>query len=308
MRRAPRKRAFISIAVSVALAGALAATSWASELPSQVSTNWAGYAATTGPSTHAFARRFTSVSGSWTAPSATCVPGQPTFSAFWVGLGGFRQTSRSLEQVGTEADCSAAGAISYYAWYEYVPAGPHTIHAIPVTPGDSITASVAVRGKRATVTIADTTTGARYRHVKVMRSPHPDVGAAEWIAEAPSNCDRSNCTPLTLTDFGSVAFTNASATSVGRDGRHQGAIDDPAWTYGAINLQASPSGGLGLSHALRSAATVGILATTGDAFNVTYTGPGGEVGPPGGATGSSGTSGSSAPTGASGATGAVPTG
>ncbi len=307
MRRAPRKRAFISIVVSVALAGALAATSWASELPSQVSTNWAGYAAITGASTHAFARRFTSISGSWTAPSATCVPGQPTFSAFWVGLGGYRQTSHSLEQVGTEADCSAAGAISYYAWYEYVPAGPHTIHAIPVSPGDSITASVVVRGKRATVTIADTTTGATYRHAKVMRSPHPDVGAAEWIAEAPSNCDRSDCTPLTLTNFGSVAFTNASATAVGRDGRHQGAIDDPAWTYGAINLQASPGGGLGLSHALRSAATVGVLATTGDAFNVTYTGPGAQV-PPGGATGSSGASGSSAPTGASGATGAVPTG
>ncbi len=305
MRRVPRKRALITIIVSVALAGALAASSWASELPSQVSTNWAGYAAITGRSTHAFAKRFTSVSGSWTVPSVTCVPGQPTFSAFWVGLGGYRQTSRSLEQVGTEADCSAAGAISYYAWYEYVPDGPHTIRAIPVHPGDSVTASVVVKGKRATVRIADTTTGATFRHAKVMRSPHPDVGAAEWIAEAPSNCDRNNCTPLTLTNFGSVAFTNATASAVGINGRHQGGIDDPAWRYGAINLQASPGGGPGLSHAVRSAATVGALAPTGDAFNVTYTGPGSQVGPPGGATGSSGSSGSSGPTGSSGATGAT---
>ena len=121
-----RRRTIISLLVAIAVPAAVAATAAARQLPDQVSTNWAGYAAVTGASTHAFAKRFTSVSGSWVQPTATCVPGQPTFSAFWVGLGGYRVSSRSLEQIGTEADCSAAGAISYYAWYEYVRRGPRS--------------------------------------------------------------------------------------------------------------------------------------------------------------------------------------
>jgi hypothetical protein len=300
-----RTRTLIAAAAALAITALVAASAAATQLPSQVSTNWAGYAAVTGRSTHAFARRFTNVTGTWVQPAATCVPGQPTFSAFWVGLGGYRQSSHSLEQVGTEADCSASGVVSYYAWYEYVPAGPNTIHMVPIAPGDTVTASVAVRGTRATVTLTDTSSGATYTHVKRMLSPRPDVGAAEWIAEAPSNCNRNNCTPLTLTNFGSVAFTGATATAVGLDGVHTGAIDDPAWTYGAINLQ-SGSGGFRFAHDVRSSAAVGTLAATGDAFDVTYTG--GQPGPNAGPTGASGTSGpaGAAPSsGASGTTGST---
>ena len=303
MSSASKRRRVTSIVVALAIAGAAAASAGATELPSQVSTNWAGYAAITGTSTHAFARRFRNVSGTWTQPVATCVPGQPTFAAFWVGLGGYRQSSQSLEQVGTEADCSAAGATSYYAWYEYVPSGPRTIHLVPIAAGDTVTANVAVIAKRATVTLTDTTTGATFTHTKTMRTPRPDVGAAEWIAEAPSNCDRNTCTPLTLTNFGAVVFSNATATSVGNAGAHTGAINDPDWTYGAINLQDN-GGGLRFSHDMHSSATVGALAATGDAFSVTYTGE-----PPvlGGPTGPSGTSGPSGSSGASGPTGATGT-
>ena len=294
------RRLHITVAIAIAISAAVAANATATQLPGQVSTNWAGYAAITGASTRAFAKHFTTASGSWVQPSATCIPGQPSFSAFWVGLGGYRQSSQSLEQVGTEADCSAAGVISYYAWYEYVPDGPHTIRAIPVSPGDAITATVHVRGEHATVSVTDTTTGATFAHTKSMRSPRPAVGAAEWIAEAPSNCNRGNCMPLTLTDFGSVSFTNATATAVGVNGAHTGVIDDPAWTYDAINLQAN-AGGFRFGHELRSAATVGALAVTGDAFSVTYAGGAQPAGSsPTGSTGSSGSSGSSGSTGATG--------
>jgi Peptidase A4 family len=305
-----RNRTLTILAAAVAICVALATSAAATQLPNQVSTNWAGYAAVTGRSTRAFARRFTNVTGSWVQPAATCESGQPTFSAFWVGLGGYRQSSRSLEQVGTEADCSAAGVVSYYAWYEYVPAGPHTIHVVPIAPGDTVTASVSVKGHRATVSLTDTATGATFTHVRRMLSPRPDVGAAEWIAEAPSNCNRNNCTPLTLTNFGTIAFTGATATAVGLDGVHTGVIDDPDWTFGAINLQ-SGSGGFRFAHDLRSSAAVGALAATGNSFSVTYTGGAPSLGAqPGntggfgasGATGGSGTTGSS---GASGTTGAT---
>jgi hypothetical protein len=272
---------------SIAAAGA----AYASELPSQTSTNWAGYAAITGSSTREYAKRFTHVSGSWVEPTATCTAGAPTFSAFWVGLGGYKQTSRALEQVGSEADCSASGQVSYYAWYEYVPAGPNTINKLAVRAGDEITASVAVRGDRAKVTLTDVTTGATFKHTKKMRSPKPDVSAAEWIAEAPSACNNDRCTPLTLTNFGSLTFTSATATSVGLDGRHTGVIDDAAWIYGAIELQSTNSRSR-FNQNEPSQATTGTLAATGDSFSVTY--GGGAAG----ATGPSGPSGSSGVTGA----------
>jgi hypothetical protein len=273
---------------SIAAAGA----AYATELPSQTSTNWAGYAAITGSSTREYAKRFTHVSGSWVEPTATCTAGAPTFSAFWVGLGGYKQTSRALEQVGSEADCSASGQVSYYAWYEYVPAGPNTINKLAVRAGDEITASVAVRGDRAKVTLTDVTTGATFKHTKKMRSPKPDVSAAEWIAEAPSACNNDRCTPLTLTNFGSLTFTSATATSVGLDGRHTGVIDDAAWIYGAIDLQSTNSRSR-FNQNEPSQATTGTLAATGDSFSVTYGG------------GAAGATGPSGPSGSSGATGAT---
>jgi hypothetical protein len=264
-------------------------------MPSQTSTNWAGYAAVTGSSTRAYAKRFSYVSGTWTEPTATCTAQAPTFSAFWVGLGGYKETSKALEQVGSEADCTASGQVSYYVWYEYFPAPPHTIHKIAVSPGDQIAAAVRVKGDRAVLTLTDLTTGVSFKHTKKMRSPKPDVSAAEWIAEAPSAaCNQNRCAPLTLTDFGSLTFTSATATSVGIDGRHTGAIDDPAWIYGAIDLESTNLRSR-FNDNQPSEATAGTLASTGDSFSVTY-GSGAT-----GVTGSSGSSGSSGSTGVSGA-------
>ncbi|MGD0980049.1 MAG: G1 family glutamic endopeptidase [Solirubrobacteraceae bacterium] len=283
----------IAIASVVALcSGAAAGAAYASELPSQTSTNWAGYAAITGSSTREYAKHFNHVSGTWVEPTATCTPAEPTFSAFWVGLGGYKQTSKALEQVGSEADCTASGQVSYYAWYEYVPQGPNTIGRIAVSPGDEITATVTVKGERATVTLTDLTTGATFKHTRKMRSPKPDVSAAEWIAEAPSACTNNRCTPLTLTNFGSLTFTNATATSVGTDGRQTGVIDDSDWIYGAIDLESTNSRGR-FNQNEPSEATTGTLAATGDSFSVTYGS---------GATGASGSSGSSGTTGVTGAT------
>jgi hypothetical protein len=299
--RRPTRRIALASALAVAFAGA-ASAAYASELPSQVSTNWAGYAAVTGSSTRAFAKHFTSVSGTWVQPSATCVAGQPTFSAFWVGLGGYKQSSKALEQVGSEADCNGAGQVSYYAWYEYVPRGPVTIRRITVAAGDTISAKVSVRKDRATVSLTDETTGVAYTHALRMRDPHPDVSAAEWIAEAPSNCNQQSCRPLTLTNFGSISFSAASATSVGVDGGHAGAIDDPDWIYGAINLQSrAPQQKSFFASRQPSSASVGALEASGNAFSVTYTGGQPPTGPSG-LTGSTATTGATSTVAAAGGT------
>ena len=109
------------------------------------STNWSGYAAA------GAAGAFTSVSSSWTQPTVTCGP-QQTFSSFWVGLDG--DGTQSVEQTGTEADCSS-GAAAYQGWWEMFPAAP-VFYNSPVKPGDAMSASVTANGGGAfTLTLSD---------------------------------------------------------------------------------------------------------------------------------------------------------
>src|SRR5881394_2420307 len=84
----------------------------------EISTNWAGYASAASAS-----RPFATVTGRWIQPAATC-DGTPTYSAFWIGLGGFSRRSFAVEQTGTQANCTFGGVSSYTAWYELFPAPP----------------------------------------------------------------------------------------------------------------------------------------------------------------------------------------
>ena len=72
-----------------------------------VSSNWSGYAVA--GSAPDVSTTFTSVSGQWVQPTASCTSSRSTYSAFWVGLGGFSESSQALEQIGTSADCTASG-------------------------------------------------------------------------------------------------------------------------------------------------------------------------------------------------------
>ncbi len=259
----PRPLLVIAIAAAGAVLPSVADAQSASPQPSQ-STNWAGYAVS---GSQGSAQKFSSVSGTWVAPAATCTPGQPTYSAFWVGLGGLSQNSPALEQTGTEADCSSSGHPEYSTWYELVPDPPVTTR-LNVAAGDTVTASVTVVANRVTLRLTDRTQGTtltKHLHVSPL-----DLSSAEWIAEAPSQCDDSgNCVPTPLTNFGTVAFSNLSATS----GGHTGPVDDPSWTDQAIELQAD-SGQAGRHRFARSIGTTTAVPTalsaTGDAFSVAY--------------------------------------
>jgi hypothetical protein len=247
---------------------------------SSTSANWAGYAVS--------GARFRRVSASWVQPAATCSSASPAYSAFWVGLGGYARTSQALEQVGTEADCSAAGGVAYRAWYELVPAAPVNAH-LTVRPGDAITAGVTVNGHNVSVRIADITR--RTVFARRLRMSSPDVGSAEWIAEAPSACDASGstCRTLPLADFGQIGFSGAAATT---GAGHTGTIADPAWSATAITLRDN-FGGRGparFAGAFAAAeADPGALSAAGSGFAVTWqqtraaAGPGpGGLGPGGG--------------------------
>jgi hypothetical protein len=161
------------------------------------STNWSGYA-TTGT-------KYTDVTGTWTEPSASCSAGQTAYSSFWVGIDG--DTTNSVEQTGTDADCSS-GTPTYYAWYEMYPKFPVNL-SNPVAPGDSLTAEVSTNGSgKFTLTIKDHKQG--WTFTTTQSSKKAKLGSAEWIAEAPSGSGGV----LPLANFGTVNFSSCTANSV----------------------------------------------------------------------------------------------
>ena len=156
------------------------------------SLNWAGYDAVTGP--------YTEVSANWTQPSVSCAAGETSYSSFWAGLDGGASGDGTVEQTGTDADCSG-GTPVYYAWYEMYPKYPVNLNA-PVRPGDSMAGVVVTSGNGVfQLAISDRTQGwtsqvSQHLHQATLQT-------AEVIAEAPS----SRAGVLALADFGTVSFS-----------------------------------------------------------------------------------------------------
>jgi hypothetical protein len=168
------------------------------------SSNWAGYAAT------GAAGSFTSVSASWTQPTASCAAGSQ-YAAFWVGLDGY--TSKTVEQIGTEADCTGPNP-QYYAWYEVYP-GAGVNFTNPVSPGDKFTGTVTSQGSdKFQLVLKDTTQG--WTQTINATAAGADLTSAEVIAEAPSSTS-GNSSVLPLTNFGSVGFTGVTANGKSMD-------------------------------------------------------------------------------------------
>lgn len=228
-----KKRLLVSVIPALACL-AIAAPAFAATQEG-ASENWAGYVVTPNDDSG-----FSAVSGQWNQAAVACTANsQPSYSAYWVGLGGGGQESSALEQIGTQADCAASGKTTYYAWYELVPSAPVKL-SLTIKPGDSIWARTAVDGDKVSLLITDQTTHQTWSKTLTMTSATPDTSTAEWVAEAPSECASgalSDCTPLPLANFGTATFKDAHTTSAG----HTGSIDDSRWTAEAIELEPSSS-------------------------------------------------------------------
>jgi Peptidase A4 family len=180
-----------------ALAGRAAAERYAApnhRIDHSTSTNWSGYAVSGfGP--------YKSVSSSWQQPAVDCSRTPTAWSAFWVGLDG--DTTNTVEQTGTEADCSKGTAV-YYGWYEMYPKYPVN-YANPVSAGDSFSATVTYsESGYFQLTLSDATRG--WSHTTTQRLKSAKLGSAEVIAEAPSG--KGGILPLA--DFGTAAFSGAT--------------------------------------------------------------------------------------------------
>jgi hypothetical protein len=256
-----------AIAVAATWLVAAGAASAATGIPRDVSSNWSGYVVT--------GATFSSVTGTWVQPELDCASTGRSAAAFWVGLGGNSTGSNALEQAGTGAECTASGSARYYTWYELVPA-PSVEIPLAVEPGDTVTATVTVKGMQVTLQVRNVTRGTQA--TKVKRVARPDTSSAEWVAEAPSLCVGSGaCRTVPLSDFGTVKFSKASATADG----HTGSVSDRAWTATSIQL-VSDLGvpGYGRYEAAYSTAIQAVptaLSARGSAFSVRWRGASGSA-------------------------------
>jgi hypothetical protein len=168
------------------------------------SSNWSGYAVQS-------ASAFSDVVGTWVEPTASCAFLQPSYSSFWVGLDGY--SSSSVEQLGTDVDCSWSGTPSYYAWWEMYPAGSVSLStsSYPVSPGDTMTAEV----KRSGTTYTLSLHSSKGWTFTTVQSGTDANASAEWVAEAPEICNIVVCHQSRLTNFGSVAFHGSTAATGG---------------------------------------------------------------------------------------------
>ncbi len=169
------------------------------------SENWSGYAATGSDGA------FSSVSSSWTEPTATCSSSHhgrggssDTYAAFWVGLDGY--SSDSVEQTGTLIECVGSTAY-YYGWYEMYPSALVT-YSNTLKPGDAISASVTFSGTETyTLTLKDSTQG--WTKTETINESGLDRSSAEVITEAPCCTDSGGILPLA--DFGTVSYGASDA-------------------------------------------------------------------------------------------------
>jgi hypothetical protein len=162
------------------------------------SRNWSGYAARGGT--------FTSVSATWTIPTLA-LDGTFGADASWVGIGGLR--TRDLIQAGTQQLVSGTGSVTYQAWIETL---PDVSHPVPLTvlPGDSVTVSVDQQaGDTWLISFLNASSGQTLE--RTLKYPSR-LSSAEWIEEAPF-AQRS---VLPISQFGSLTFTDASATKDGQ--------------------------------------------------------------------------------------------
>jgi hypothetical protein len=213
----------LTLAVLAVAAGVTAGAASAAASKPVLNPQWSGYAVT---AKHV---SYTSISGTWTEPAVSCKAGAaPALSAAWVGLGGLE--TKSLEQVGVDANCDAKGHAAYFAWFEIL---PDVAHNAPekVSSGDVITGSV----KRIGLALVELRIVNHTKHWTFDRKitwGAADVSSAEWIVEAPYACKRFTCQSSSLANFDAISFHNVSAIGNGR----RGTLTDPAWKTTLIDL------------------------------------------------------------------------
>lgn len=188
-----------------------------------LSLNWSGYAISTPD--------VTSVTATFTVPEVGppgSIGGLPPNVGMWVGIDGY--TSGTVEQTGIAGSWDdTTGTATYYAWWEMFPRYSATIKKLPISAGDSITATVTYNGGGSfTLSLTDNTTGQSFTKTASAPAGGPNVAqrsSAEWIVERPATISKGYLTILPLATFDSSTFTDASFTANGTTATLQDVVD-----------------------------------------------------------------------------------
>lgn len=212
---------------STTTGGSGGGTSTAATTSSYFSYNWSGYLSTSGT--------FTSVSGSWNATNPTGITGTTSADSTWIGIGGV--TAGDLIQVGTQNIINSSGQVSTEAFYELLPDFSRTVPGVSVSPGDSMSATIAeTSAGHWTITITNHTNGQTGSLNVTYSSTH---SSAEWIEEDPSF---SNNRLIPFDNFHSASFSGSSAILNGVSRSIAGANGVPIFLVNrAGTILASPS-------------------------------------------------------------------
>ncbi|GAP89391.2 putative acid proteinase protein [Rosellinia necatrix] len=171
----------------------------------EYTSNWAGAVL--------IGTEYKTVSGTIVVPKPSMPAGgisTRTYSASaWVGIDGSTCQSAILQ---TGVDFSArGGTVTYEGWYEWYPDYSYRFSNFKIAGGDTITMTVIATSKNSgSVTLDNRTTGQSVTHTFTNQVGNLCHTNAEWIVE-----DFSQGNSLVpFANFGTVAFTNASANGV----------------------------------------------------------------------------------------------
>lgn len=148
------------------------------------------------------------VSGTWVQPSVTCPSSGGANASVWVGLDGV--LSSPTERIGTLATC-VSGTAAYSAFWQVTPKAdalhPISTSAVPVVPGDTVTASVtwnsATSEFELKITVAGHSFSKKTSQFTIRNTAECLVGA-----EPP----HPGAAPSPLANFGTVTFSSCTAT------------------------------------------------------------------------------------------------
>jgi hypothetical protein len=167
-------------------------------------------------------RKYSAVTATWNVPLITFgdSSGNPTYSAFWIGLDGDR--TKDLVQAGTEQDAQEFLGIlftNYYAWSELLPNQPTEQGVFGVNAGDEIEAEVWIgtgsgapnpKGGYGSFRIIDWTQSNESLFYVPLAGTYYNGTEAEWIMERPTV---GGSLP-DLSAYGTATMVNATALQV----------------------------------------------------------------------------------------------
>jgi hypothetical protein len=212
------------------------------------STNWAGYAVTSGSG------GVTEVKGSWIQPRVTCTS-STAYAAFWDGIDGY--SSSTVEQAGTLAECSG-GKAQYSAWYEFYPKPSKVITTLTVKPGDAVSVTVSYAASTSDFTVVVKIGKSSFTKVAMVSGA--ERSSAECITELPS----VGSSPTLLADFGVANFGKEYTSKIGCSAT----VGGTTGSFGSFSSVVSIN--LKNSALKKALCRTGTLSKDGTSFTVTW--------------------------------------